>query len=490
MAIVGAGFTGLWTAYYLATSDPSLRIAVLEAEIAGYGASGRNGGWCSALFPKSIGSLAEDARPGSGDRHAPRHAGRRSTRSAGSRPSKASTATTSRAAPSCWPAPSRSWTGPGPRPPSPRSSAWDSSLLSAEEAQARLNATRVVGGTYTPDCARDPAGEAGAWPGRGGAASRRADLREDARDGAGAALAGDADGSLGRRHRQTPHGTVKARFVVRATEGYTTRLPGLKRAIAPVYSLMVATPPLPTSFWDEVGLADRETFSDFRHLIIYGQRTADDRLAFGGRGAPYHFGSQISTQVRPGRAASSTSCAGCWPICSQRSATCRSTSPGAARWACPATGTPPSAWTGRTGLAWAGGYVGDGVSTTNLAGRTLADLILSRDTELTALPWVNHRSPNWEPEPLRWLGVNAGLWAMSGADPEESPDRPAVPPGRLVQPVSGALTAGRSGSGPGSRRGMTVEIVAAMTDEHSQESAPRSPQHGSTAPGAAAGSSR
>ena len=73
-----------------------------------------------------------------------------------------------------------------------------------------------------------------------------------------------------------------------------------------------------------------------------------------------------------------------------------------------------------TGLAWAGGYVGDGVGTTNLAGRTLTDLILRRDTELTALPWVGHRSPRWEPEPLRWLGVNTGLRVMGAADAEES----------------------------------------------------------------------
>ena len=59
-----------------------------------------------------------------------------------------------------------------------------------------------------------------------------------------------------------------------------------------------------------------------------------------------------------------------------------------------------------TGIAWAGGYVGDGVGTTNLSGRTLRDLILGRDTELTRLPWVNHRSPRWEPEPLRSIGVN------------------------------------------------------------------------------------
>ena len=70
-------------------------------------------------------------------------------------------------------------------------------------------------------------------------------------------------------------------------------------------------------------------------------------------------------------------------------------------------------------MAWAGGYVGDGVSTTNLAGRTLRDLILGRDTELTALPWVGHRSRPWEPEPLRYLGINAGLRLAGSADRAE-----------------------------------------------------------------------
>ena len=88
------------------------------------------------------------------------------------------------------------------------------------------------------------------------------------------------------------------------------------------------------------------------------------------------------------------------------------------------------------GIAWAGGYVGDGVATTNLAGRTLADLITGADTELTALPWVNHRSPDWEPEPLRWLGVNAGLLAMKLADRTEGrkgrPSRVATQMERLL----------------------------------------------------------
>ena len=154
-------------------------------------------------------------------------------------------------------------------------------------------------------------------------------------------------------------------------------------------------------------------------MIIYGQRTADDRLAFGGRGAPYHFASsvrpsydrapQIHESLRqamveffPGARAATVTHSWGGPIGVPR----RLVLVGRAR---------PRA----SGLAWAGGYVGDGVSTSNLAGRTLADLVLGRDSELVGLPWVGHHSPRWEPEPLRWLGVNAALWATKSADRRE-----------------------------------------------------------------------
>jgi hypothetical protein len=105
---------------------------------------------------------------------------------------------------------------------------------------------------------------------------------------------------------------------------------------------------------------------------------------------------------------------------------------GIARDWCASVGLDPA-----TGVGWAGGYVGDGLSTTNLAGRTLADLITGTDSELTRLPWVGHRSPSWEPEPLRWLGVNAGLRVMNWADREEArtgrPSRAAAVVGRLLR---------------------------------------------------------
>jgi glycine/D-amino acid oxidase-like deaminating enzyme len=233
----------------------------------------------------------------------------------------------------------------------------------------------------------------------------------------------------------TRGGTVSAEVVVRATEAWTATLPGLHRDIVPVYSLMVATEPLGEAFWSTARLESRATFADHRHMIIYGQRTADGRIAFGGRGAPYHYGSSVRTgyDAEPNvHALLRRTLTELFPALSRARFT-------------HAWGGPlgiPRDWHSsvgfhrESGLAWAGGYVGDGVATTNLAGRTLADLITGTETALTALPWVGHQSPRWEPEPLRWLGVNAGLWTMKLADRSEArrgrPSRVAGAMGRLL----------------------------------------------------------
>jgi hypothetical protein len=216
----------------------------------------------------------------------------------------------------------------------------------------------------------------------------------------------------------TGNGVINARYIVRATEGYTKTLEGQKRKIVPIYSLMMATEPLSPAIWDQIGLARRETFGDFRNLIIYGQRTADDRFAFGGRGAPYHFGSSIKdeydqhSKVHPSLLGV---LAELFPAVANAKVTHTWGGPlGVARDWMASAGLDR-----KTGIAWAGGYVGDGVGTTNLAGRTLADLITNQETAVTKLPWVNHKSPNWEVEPLRWIGANAGLQIMSRADHAE-----------------------------------------------------------------------
>jgi glycine/D-amino acid oxidase-like deaminating enzyme len=222
--------------------------------------------------------------------------------------------------------------------------------------------------------------------------------------------------------------------VVRATEGYTPTLAGERRTVAPVYSLVIATEPLPTSVWEQIGLRRRETFSDHRHLIIYGQRTADDRLVFGGRGAPYHFGSRVSPdydRVPRVFARLRRTLVDLFPAVADARITHQwGGALGIPRDWCASVGLDRG-----SGVAWAGGYVGDGVSTTNLAGRTLRDLILGRDTELTRLPWVDHRSRKWEPEPLRWLGINAGLRAMTLADAEERATRRPSAVARVMSPL-------------------------------------------------------
>ncbi|WP_375489480.1 NAD(P)/FAD-dependent oxidoreductase [uncultured Jatrophihabitans sp.] len=422
VAIVGAGFTGLWTAYYLHELDPTLRIVVLESQVAGFGASGRNGGWCSALFPVSAATLAQEAGHDAAvaQYRAQRGAVREVLRVAAEQDIDAdialggtvvvarSTAQLDRARAEVAEA---------------DDFGLDISLLDADAAGARLAATDVLGATYTPHCAvLQPAklvrGLADAVERRGVTIYERSTATRIEPHTVHTALA-----------------RVRAGTVVRATEGYTARLPGSRRALVPVYSLIIATEPLPDTMWEQIGLRERETFADHRNLIIYGQRSADGRVVFGGRGAPYHWSSRIEPAYdREPRVfdALERTLHELFPVLRSARITHRWGGPlGIARDWHASVGHDSD-----TGLAWAGGYVGDGVATANLAGQTLADLITDRDTERTSLPWVGHRSRSWEPEPLRWLGANLGLRAMEWADHAEAAGRR---PSRTVGAVNAMM---------------------------------------------------
>jgi glycine/D-amino acid oxidase-like deaminating enzyme len=406
--IIGGGYTGLWTAYYLRKHAPSVSVVVLDAQVAGYGASGRNGGWCSALFPASWEKVARastrdeavrlqralfdtvdevlDVAAGEGiDIQAAK---------SGTVVAARTNVQVERAHEEIAAAREFGFTED------------DYDWWDADHAAGVVRATSVLGATQTPHCA----------------------ALHPARLVRGLALAAERAGVL--IHERSPvldfgpglvrteRGSVRARHVVRATEGYTATLPGHRRELAPVYSLMIATEPLREEQWERIGLAGRETFADHRHLIIYGQRTADGRLAFGGRGAPYHFASRISPVFDRDAGVFDELrrvLVDLFPVLSDVDVTHRWGGPlGVPRDWFASVGHDP-----RSGMAWAGGYVGDGVGTSNLAGRTLADLILERRTDLVTLPWVGHRSPRWEPEPFRWLGANTGLRVMSGADAAE-----------------------------------------------------------------------
>ncbi|HWJ11459.1 MAG TPA: FAD-binding oxidoreductase, partial [Nocardioides sp.] len=235
----------------------------------------------------------------------------------------------------------------------------------------------------------------------------------------------------------TRHGTVRASYVIRATEGFTPDLRGEHRTWLPMNSSLVVTAPLPPEAWAAIGWEGRETLGDLAHAYMYAQRTADDRIALGGRGVPYRFGSRVDTDG----ATQTRTIAGLTDLV-------RRFFPAAA-------GVPiEHAWSGvlgvprdwsatvgldpATGLGWAGGYVGTGVTATNLAGRTLADLVLGRATDRTRLPWVGHRARRWEVEPLRWIAVQALYGAYRAADRAEARGRASTSPlARIADRVAG-----------------------------------------------------
>jgi glycine/D-amino acid oxidase-like deaminating enzyme len=280
-------------------------------------------------------------------------------------------------------------------------------LLSKKEASERANATEVIGGTFTPNCAAmHPAklasGLARVVQGLGAKIFEQTRVTQ-----------------IAERRLETEHGTVRADVIIRATEGFTAEFRESHRAIIPMYSLMVATEPLSKSQLAEIGLGERETFSDKRHLRIYGQRTNDGRLAFGGRGAPYHYGSRVSPSFDRDEGVHDMLrgiLRGLFPVLGET----KFTHAWGGNLGIPRDWYPSVTFDRRTGFGQAGGYVGDGVSTAYVAGKTLAAEILETDSDMRTLPWAGRHSPNWEIEPLRWLGVNAVTQAFAQSDRDEA----------------------------------------------------------------------
>ncbi len=410
IAIVGGGYTGLWTAYYLLRLDPTLRVMVIESEIVGFGASGRNGGWC-------VGELA--AGPDRHERVAGNDAARRllgevfdSVDEVGRVAqregidchfAKGGTIRLARNTAHL----TRQREEVEHLQQSFGLSDDDLHMLGSDEARTHLNATGMVGGLfYAHSAALDPA--------------RLVRGLGDVVERLGATIAEQTTATAIEPGRvMTDRGTVQAEVVVRALEGYTSSLARHQRTLAPLYSLMVATEPLSDDIWSEIGLANRQTFADDRHLVIYGQRTTDGRIAFGGRGAAYGFGSKIDPEIeRQSRVHDRIidTLIELLPMLADVAITHHWGGVlGVSRDWFPSIGLDRE-----SGIAWAGGYVGEGVAPSNLAGRTLADLITGTESPRVDLPWVGHRSRKWEPEPLRWAGINAGLGVMRLADRSEA----------------------------------------------------------------------
>ncbi|MFE2599780.1 NAD(P)/FAD-dependent oxidoreductase [Streptomyces sp. NPDC059396] len=414
ICIVGGGYTGLWTAYYLKKAAPYLNITILEGKFCGYGASGRNGGWlyngiagrdryaalhghdAAVRLQHAMNDTVAEVISVTAEENIDADIHQGGVLEIARTPAQLTRLKEFHAAEAAF-------------------GETDRTLHDAAETAGRIRVAGALGSTWTPHGARlHPVklvkGLAAAVEGLGVTIHESTPVTE-----------------IRPKHAVTPHGTVRAPYILRCTEGFTASIKGARRAWLPMNSSMIATEPLPADVWDTIGWDGRETLGDMAHAYMYAQRTADNRIALGGRGYPYRYGSRAARLADTAPTPPAT-------VEALREILVRFF---------PATAGAriDHAWSGvlgvprdwcatvtldrTTGLGWAGGYVGSGVATTNLAARTLRDLIQhdsgqAGPTDLTTLPWVHHKVRNWEPEPFRWLGVHALYAAYRTADTKES----------------------------------------------------------------------
>jgi len=408
VCIIGAGYTGLWTAYYLKKANPSLDIVVVEREFAGFGASGRNGGWLSGGFgwsrekylkTSTRGAVVDMQRAMAGTVNEVIRVAE--TEGIDADILRADNLTVATNQPQLDRAREEyqfylDWEMPPEH----------IEMLSAEEAAKRIRIANVKGGFVIRDMARvQPAKLV-----RGLAAVVE---RLGVPIFEGTAVTAFEKGRV-----TTDRGTVRAPVIIRATEGFTAGLPGEERTWLPLNSAQIVTQPVPDALWEQIGWEGHELLGDAAHAYCYAQRTREGRITMGGRGVPYRFGSQTDVNGQTQQATIEALHAILTRLLPQTKSLRIDHA-----W-CGVLGVPrdwctTAGFDRQTGIGWAGGYVGLGVSSSNLAGRTLADLVLGRETALTGLPWVNRTVRKWEPEPFRWLGVHSMYQLYRIADERE-----------------------------------------------------------------------
>ena len=418
ICIIGAGYTGLWTAYYLKKAKPGLDILVVEKEFAGFGASGRNGGWATGGFAWSHEKYLKTASEQNVRAMVRAMGGTVDEifRIAKAEGIQADLLRTDEMMVATSPAQfarmeaevqrRRHW--------GEKDRVWQ---IGAQEAKARVNIPGTLGGMVVGGVAR-------VQPAKLVRGLAEVVERMGVRIVEGTAVTAFEKGVV-----NTTYGRIKAGIILRATEGFTATLPGLKRQWLPLNSAQIVTAPVPETIWAKIGWQGHELIGDFRNAYCYCQRTREGRITVGARGVPYKFGSQIDRRGEPDL----TSVQRLVEILHRHFPDMRELNIDHA-WcgvlAVPRDWCASVGFDRASGIGFAGGYVGVGVSTSNLAARTLADLALYIDSELTVLPWVNRKVRRWEAEPLRWLGMHAMYGMYNIADNRET--RLGGPPSRFA----------------------------------------------------------
>ncbi|POF43696.1 FAD-dependent oxidoreductase [Pseudomonas laurylsulfativorans] len=432
VAIIGAGYTGLWTAYYLKQQKPDLSIAIVEAQTAGFGASGRNGGWLMGNLLGEDRLLAD----------LPAEERRASYNLLHSIPDEVEIVL-EREGIDC------DYRKGGVLYCAARYPEQEASLrqylddlhrqglndshyrwLSPEQLAQQIRVAKPYGGIYAPHVAT-------IHPAKLVRGLARAVERLGVKIYENSPVTHWQSGSL-----RTAKASVRSRWVVPAVEGYSVTLPPLGRYQMPVQSLIVATEPLSAATWDEIGLSRGQAFSEASRQVTYGQRTADNRLIFGARGG-YQFAGKLrhdfdlTTDEKELRRY-------LFGELFPQLKNVQITHSWGGNLGMSRHFKPHMLCDRVNGIALSGGYGGEGVGASNLGGRTLADLILGRDTDLVRQPWVIPQRGldalrAWEPEPIRWLGYNAIIRSFVHED--QTLANPATAPWRrkLASGVAGFM---------------------------------------------------
>ena len=397
VAVVGGGFTGLSAAHFLKREEPGMKVALMESQVIGYGASGRNGGFSMTLFGMNLSLTAKRF-----SREKAKEAHHYMERAVDTLQELIETHRID-----C------DYEHPGFLRVATSERYRDRILHEIELAESlglegiewlgqdrlseEVRSPFYLGAWWEPRCGLlNPAKLAWGWKdvveGQGVEVYEQTPVVEIRRE------------AKGKIRLTVPWGEVVAKKLVLATNAYSHLIPQLKRKQAPIWTYIVLTEPLRDEHFQEIGWRNRQGIEDARDLVHYYRLTADNRLLMGGRDVSMAFGRDMdldrNEEIFIGLERDVRSV---FPALKDISFTHRWGGPVSV----PVDLAPALGYLGTQDTVYSLGCVGHGVSMTHLNGKTVADLTLGRRTDLTDTFFVNRTTIPWPPEPFRFLASRA-----------------------------------------------------------------------------------